>query len=68
MNESGDRLRELFTRHLGNPILRATDRPCRANTVFNPGAVRLEDRRGVSHLSVARSRDGLSGWEIDAGR
>jgi predicted GH43/DUF377 family glycosyl hydrolase len=46
------------------------------NTVFNPGAAlydgetvllcRAEDPRGISHLTVARSRDGRSGWRIDA--
>lgn len=46
------------------------------NTVFNPGAVRLrdgttlllvrvEDRRGHSHLCAARSRNGVDGWIID---
>jgi len=46
------------------------------NTVFNPGAtlgpdgetvllVRVEDRSGVSHLTVARSADGLDGWVVD---
>lgn len=47
------------------------------HTVFNPGATRLadgttvllcrvEDRRGLSHLSVARSKNGIDGWEIDS--
>jgi predicted GH43/DUF377 family glycosyl hydrolase len=46
-----------------------------ANTIFNPAAVqvgdetillmRVEDRRGHSHLTVARSRDGVTGWVID---
>jgi predicted GH43/DUF377 family glycosyl hydrolase len=27
--------------------------------------VRVEDRRGVSHLTTARSVDGLSGWNVD---
>ncbi len=69
--------RELFTRYEGNPILTARDWPYPANTVFNPGAVRLkdgqtlllvrvEDRRGVSHLSVARSKDGLTDWVVAA--
>jgi len=46
------------------------------NSVFNAGAVRLpsgetlllvrvEDRRGFSHLTAARSPDGISGWRID---
>ena len=27
--------------------------------------VRVEDRRGLSHLSAARSADGISGWRIE---
>jgi len=66
---------ELFHRHPGNPILTAEDWPYPAHTVFNAGAcqvgdttlllVRVEDRRGHSHLTVARSRNGVSGWQID---
>jgi predicted GH43/DUF377 family glycosyl hydrolase len=66
----------LFQRHPENPILTAADWPYRANTVFNPGATvlpdgttlllcRVEDMRGHSHLTVARSKDGVSNWEID---
>ena len=66
----------LFHRHEANPILTAADWPYPANSVFNPGAVRLpdgstlllarvEDRRGHSHLCVARSPDGVSEWQID---
>ncbi|MFH1549364.1 MAG: glycosidase [Planctomycetota bacterium] len=67
--------KELFIRHPGNPIITAKDLPYPANTVFNAGAtkfgdetlllMRVEDRRGMSHLTVARSKDGISGWEID---
>src|SRR5688572_15898463 len=67
---------ELFRRHTGNPIITACDLPYTANTVFNAGAVqvedetvllmRVEDRRGTSHRTVARSRDGISHWQIDA--
>jgi predicted GH43/DUF377 family glycosyl hydrolase len=68
---------ELFKRHDANPILTAADWPYPANTVFNAGAttlrggetlllVRVEDRRGISHLTAARSRDGISDWEIDS--
>jgi predicted GH43/DUF377 family glycosyl hydrolase len=68
--------RQLFSRHPANPILTAADWPYAANTVFNPGAVRLangetlllvrvEDRRGVSHLTTARSADGFTGWNVD---
>ena len=67
---------ELFHRHAGNPIITACDLPYAANTVFNAGAIqvedetvllmRVEDRRGISHLTVARSRDGISHWQIDS--
>lgn len=66
---------ELFQRHPNNPILTAQDWPYPAHTVFNAGAcqmgeetillVRVEDRRGHSHLTVARSKDGVSNWHID---
>ena len=69
---------ELFQRYEVNPILRASDFPHTVSAVFNPGAahfgretlllVRVEDRTGVSHLSVARSADGVLDWEIDADR
>ncbi len=65
----------LFARYSGNPILGAADIPYRANTVFNAAAlamdgesilvVRVEDLRGISHLTVARSYDGRTGWRID---
>lgn len=67
--------RELFHRHPGNPILTAEDWPYPVNAVFNPGAAaldgetallaRVEDRRGISHLTVARSANGVDGWSID---
>ncbi len=67
----------LLVRHSGNPILTAADWPYPAHTVFNAGAtmladgttlllVRVEDRRGHSHLCAARSKNGLDGWVIDA--
>lgn len=66
---------ELFHRHPGNPIISVGDLPYPANTIFNAGAIqvegdtvllmRVEDRRGISHLTVARSRDGISNWQID---
>lgn len=66
----------LFRRFEHNPILTAADWPYPANSVFNPGATRLadgttlllcrvEDLRGHSHLCVARSRNGVSNWEIE---
>jgi predicted GH43/DUF377 family glycosyl hydrolase len=66
--------RELFDRHSSNPILTAGDWPYTANAVFNPAAAvvdgetvllaRVEDRRGISHLTVARSANGVDGWSI----
>ena len=67
---------ELFRRHKDNPILTAANWPYPINTVFNPGAIlmpdgstlllcRVEDRRGHSHLTVARSANGVDNWQID---
>ena len=66
---------DLFLRHPANPILTLEDLPYRASSIFNPGAarvdgdtvllVRVEDLRGISHLTVARSRDGVSGWRVE---
>jgi predicted GH43/DUF377 family glycosyl hydrolase len=66
---------ELFVRHPSNPILTADDWPYRANVVFNPGAAlidgetvllaRVEARTGISHLTVARSVNGIDGWTVD---
>jgi predicted GH43/DUF377 family glycosyl hydrolase len=65
---------ELFIRYRDNPILSISDIPYAANTVFNAGAVqvdgetvlllRVEDRRGISHLTLARSKNGISNWRI----
>lgn len=66
----------LFQRYAGNPILSAADWPYPVHSVFNPGATRLqdgtillfcrvEDRRGISHLSAARSANGIDNWTID---
>lgn len=67
--------RELFTRHAANPILTADEWPYPVNAVFNPAAAqvgdttvvlaRVEDLRGISHLTVARSANGVDGWAID---
>ena len=66
---------ELFTRHPGNPIITAKDIPYPANTIFNAAAtklegetlllLRIEDRRGFSHLTAARSVGGVTDWNID---
>src|SRR5437899_11466957 len=66
----------LFHRHAANPILTSKDWPYPINSVFNAGATllpdgttlllcRVEDRRGLSHLCAARSRNGVDGWQID---
>jgi predicted GH43/DUF377 family glycosyl hydrolase len=66
---------ELFHRHKLNPILTAADWPYPVHSVFNPGATllpdgttlllcRVEDRHGLSHLSAARSVNGVDKWQI----
>ena len=68
--------RPILRRYKKNPILTANDWPYAMNTVFNAGATllldgttlllcRVEDRRGHSHLCVARSANGIDDWEID---
>src|SRR5689334_529629 len=67
----------LLLRHSANPILSGQDWPYSINSVFNAGATllqdgstlllcRVEDRRGLSHLCAARSRNGVDGWLIDS--
>ncbi len=65
----------LFKRYEGNPILGPWDWPYPINSVFNPAATmvddevlllcRVEELRGFSHLTVARSKDGYTNWKID---
>lgn len=66
----------LFVREKSNPILTAAMWPYPAHSVFNAGAAllpdgttillcRVEDRRGLSHLTAARSKNGIDGWQID---
>lgn len=67
----------LFTRYSRNPILSRENWPYPVNSVFNAGAVRLDDgdtlllcrvesRSGISHLCAARSANGIEGWRIDS--
>ena len=66
---------DLFQRHPGNPILSVDDWPYKANSVFNAAAAevdgkilllaRVEDFRGMSHLTVATSDDGINNWQIE---
>src|SRR5690242_5517300 len=66
----------LFCRHPANPHSNSKDWPYSINSVFNAGATlmpdgstlllcRVEDRRGLSHLCAARSRNGVDDWQID---
>lgn len=67
---------KLFKRYEGNPIITPEIWPYPANAVFNPGAIKLnnetlllirtEDMRGFSHLTVARSQNGFTDWQIDS--
>ena len=68
---------ELLHRYKLNPILTAANWPYPVTSVFNPGATllpdgttlllcRVEDRRGHSHLSAARSANGIDNWKIDS--
>ena len=67
---------ELFQRYPNNPILTVSNWPYRANSVFNAAAAevdgkilllaRVEDYRGISHLTAARSDDGISNWQVDS--
>lgn len=67
---------QLFKRYKNNPILTAEMWPYPAHAVFNAGAtrlkdgttlllVRVEERTGHSHLTAARSKNGIDGWVID---
>lgn len=65
---------DLVQRYGNNPLLDGKDVPYPCNTIFNAGAttfrgetlllLRIEDRRGYSHLTVATSKDGVTGWNI----
>lgn len=73
---SSVKFKELFTRNSANPVIQVKDLPYQANAVFNAAAtqcgkdtlllMRVEDRRGLSHLTVARSRNGVSDWQVDS--
>jgi len=71
-NKSG-----LLRRHPNNPIITINNLPHSYNAIFNPGAIRLhdgttlllcrvEDRRGISCLWAARSKNGIDNWTFDA--
>ena len=66
----------LFQRYPDNPILTPAEWPYPANAVFNAAAteidgqtlllVRVEDMRGFSHLTVAKSPNGYTNWQIES--
>jgi len=63
-----------FQRCPQNPILTPADFDYQVSGVFNPGVVeldgevvlflRISDRRGISQIRLARSRNGVDGWRI----
>jgi len=65
-----------FKRFEGNPILTPDRWPYPCNATFNPGVtkfndetlmlVRVEDMRGFSHFTLARSKDGKTNWIVDS--
>lgn len=64
-----------FARSEHNPLFTPADTPIAANGVLNPGVaeidgevillLRIENRRGVSQIRVARSANGVDNWRID---
>src|ERR1051326_9438322 len=67
--------RDLFRSSKANPIIKPTDLPFGVNGVLNPGValvdnevvllLRVENRRGISALYVARSANGIDNWRIE---
>lgn len=65
----------MFEKNPFNPIISIKDIPYNANSVMNPGAtvfnnkvlllLRVEDKRGMSHLNIVTSSNGLTDWDID---
>ncbi len=68
-------MNELFSRCPDNPLVSREDLPVPASAVYNPGAaehdggvvllLRVENRSGFSDIHVARSPDGIGGWQIE---
>ena len=68
-------MKVIFARSQHNPLMTCEDLPYVANAVLNAGAadlgdevlllLRVESCSGRSHLIVARSRDGVTGWEVE---
>ncbi|MGM0367544.1 MAG: hypothetical protein ACQEP2_03075 [Actinomycetota bacterium] len=72
---SNIKFKELFIRHKANSTIQATGITCQPNTVFNVGTncfgydtllvIRMKDRRAISHLTAAHSRDYVTDWRIN---
>ncbi len=68
-------MKQVFRRAKKNPLITTHDLPFPAAAVLNPGAaehdgqtvllLRVEDRTGRSSIYVARSKDGVTGWDIN---
>ena len=66
---------ELFTRVPENPIINPSDIPYPCDCVCNPAAhivndevlllLRVIDQEGGSHITVARSQNGITDWRIE---
>ena len=69
-------MKAIFKRCPENPILTPQDLPVPAAAVLNPGAteqngevvllLRVEDQAGYSNIHVAHSKNGVTGWQIEA--
>ncbi len=67
--------REPFVRYGARPLITPEDLPIKSDAVLNPGVaevdgevvllLRIEDRRGLSQIHVARSANGIDGWRIE---
>jgi beta-1,4-mannooligosaccharide/beta-1,4-mannosyl-N-acetylglucosamine phosphorylase len=67
--------KQIFTRCSDQPLLHPEYWPTPIQAVFNPGVAevdgqvvllcRVTDRRGLSYLQVARSKNGLNDWHLD---
>ena len=76
MKMNNENFEEYFKRYEGNPILTPENWPYKAGAVFNPGAikfkdeilllVRVEDKQGYSHLTIVKSKDGKTNWQINS--
>ncbi len=68
-------MRPIFNRCPQNPIVEVKDIPAPSEAVLNPGVIeqdgqvvlllRVEDAAGYSDVYVARSDDGITGWQIE---